>query len=158
MGIAVEITRKARKTVPLRITNVEWCNIKRHFAKKCCTSPARVAQIAEREREDDSEDEGSQVFIGSVTSQIHETSSGIASPKIMASSSLGWYIKLKTNSDLLPWYIDSGAEISVMPETLYKMSYGNIHPTGRILFATGENPLHTLGCVRMELSRGDTTI
>ena len=76
----------------------------------------------------------------------------------MASSSLGWYIKLKTNSDLLPWYIDSGAEISVMPETLYKMSYGNIHPTGRILFATGKNPLHTLGCVRMELSRGGTTI
>ena len=27
-----------------------------------------------------------------------------------------------------------------------------------ILFSTGENPLHTLGCVRMELSRGDTTI
>ena len=76
----------------------------------------------------------------------------------MASSSLGWYIKLKTNSDLLPWYIESGAEISVMPETLYKKSYGDIHPTGRILFATGENPLHTLGCVRMELSRGDTTI
>ena len=76
----------------------------------------------------------------------------------MASSSLGWYIKLKTNSDLLPWYIDSGAEISVMPETLYKKSYSDIHPTGRILFATGENLLHTLGCVRMELSRGDTTI
>ena len=72
------------------------------------------------------------------------------------SSSLGWYIKLKTNSDLLPWYIDSGAEISVMPETLYKKSYGDIHSTGRILFATGENALHTLGCVRM--SRGDTSI
>ena len=76
----------------------------------------------------------------------------------MASSSLGWYIKLKTNSDLLPWYIDSGAKILVMPETLYKKSYGNIHSTGRILFATGENGLHTLGWVRMELSRGDTTI
>ena len=72
--------------------------------------------------------------------------------------SLGWYIKLKTNSDLLPWYIDSSAEISVMPETLYKKSYGNIHSTGRIPFATGENMLHTLGCVCMELSRGDTTI
>ena len=45
-----------------------------------------------------------------------------------------------------------------MSETLYKKSYGDIHPTGRILFATGENPLHTLGCVRMELRRGDTTI
>ena len=83
-------------------------------------SPARVAQIAEREREDDSEDEGSQGFIGSVTSQIHGSASGIGSPKKMASSSLGWYIKLKTNSDLLPWYIDSGAEISIMLETLYK--------------------------------------
>ena len=63
---------------------------------------------------------------------------------VSASSSLGWYIKLKTNSDLLPWYIDSGAEISVMPKTLYKKSYGDIHSTGRILFATGENALHTL--------------
>ena len=77
---------------------------------------------------------------------------------IKSSSSLGWYIILKTNSDLLPWYIDSGAEISVMPETLYKKSYGDIHSTGKTLFATGENPLHTLGYVRMELSRGDITI
>ena len=38
----------------------ERCNIKGHFAKKCRTSPARVAQIAERKRKDDSEDEGSQ--------------------------------------------------------------------------------------------------
>ena len=149
---------KGKKNCPAANHKCEWCNIKGHFAKKCRTSPARVAQIAERERKDDSEDEGSQVFIGSVTSQIHEASSGIASQTKMASSSLGWYIKLKTNSDLLPWYIDSGAEISVMPETLYKKSYGDIHPTWRSLFATGENPLHTLRCVRMELSRGDTTI
>ena len=136
----------------------ERCNRKGHFAKKCRTSPARVAQIAEPERKDDSEDEGSQVFIGSVTSQIHETSSGIASPKKMTSLSLGWYIKLKRNSDLLPWYIDSGAEISVMPETLYKKSYGDIHSMGRIQFATGENPLHTLGCVRMELARRQNAV
>ena len=85
-------------------------------------------------------------------------SSGITSLKKMTSLSLGWYIKLKTNSDLLPWYIDSGAEISVMPETLHKKSYGDIHSTGRTLFTTGENLLHMLGCVHMELSRGDTTI
>ena len=66
------------------------------------------------------------VIIGSVTSQIHETSSSIASPKCS--------------------------------EMLYKKSYGDIHSTGRFLFATGENPLHTLRCVRMELSRGETTI
>ena len=100
-----------------KLSQCERCNIKGHFVKKCRMSPARVAQNSEREREDDSEDEGSQGFIGSVkyTSQIHETSSGIASPK-------------------------------------------KIHSTGRILFATGENALHTLGCVHMELSRGDTTI
>ena len=67
-------------------------------------------------------------------------------------------VKLKTNFDLLPRYINSVAKISVMPERLFKKSYGDIHSTGRILFVTGENPLHTLGCVRMELSRGDTTI
>ena len=134
---------KGKKNCPAANHKCGQCNIKGHFAKKCHTSPARVAQIAEPEREDDSEDEGSQVFIGSVMSQIHQTSSGITSPKKMASSSLGWYIKIKTNSDLLLWYIDSGAEISVMPETLYKKSYGDIHSTGRILFATGENPLHT---------------
>ena len=72
----------------------------------------------------------------------------------MTGSSLGWYI----NSDLLSWYIDSGVEISVMSEMLYKKSYGDIHSTGRTLFVTGENPRHTLGCVRMELSRGDTNI
>ena len=45
-----------------------------------------------------------------------------------------------------------------MSEMLYKKSYGDIHSTGRTLFVTGKIPLHTLECVRMELSRGDTTI
>ena len=72
---------KGKKNCPAANHKCERCNIKGHFAKKCRTSPARVAQIAEREREDDFEDEGSQVFIGSVKSQIHETSSGIASQK-----------------------------------------------------------------------------
>ena len=67
-----------------------------------------------RESKDDSEDEGSQVFIGSVTSQIHETSSGIASRLV------------HKTEDLLPWYIDSGAEILVMPKALYKKSYGDM--------------------------------
>ena len=100
------------------------------------------------------------ILTSPLTSQIHETLSGITSPTKMTSSSLGWYIKLKTNSDLLPWYIDSGAKILVMPETLYKKLYGDIHSTGRTLFASGENPLHPtlLGCVCMKLSRGDTTI
>ena len=108
--------------------------------------------------EDDSDDEGSQVFIGSVTSQIHKALSSIASPKKLTSSSLGWYIKVKINSDILPWHIDSGAEISVMPETPYKKAYCDIHSAGRTLFTTGENSLHTLGCIRMELSWGDITI
>ena len=76
----------------------------------------------------------------------------------MTGLSLDWYIKLKTNFDVLPWYIESGAEMLVMPETLYKKLYGDIHSTGRTLFVTGKNSLHTLGCFRMELSRRDTTI
>ena len=149
---------KGKKKRPAANHKCERCNIKGHFAKKCRMSPARVAQITERERKDNSENKGSQVFIGSVMSQIYKTSSGNVSPKKKTSSSLGWYIKLKTNSDLLPWYIDSAAEISVMPETRYKKLYGDIHSTGRILLATGKNRLHTLGCVDMELSRVDTTI
>ena len=140
----------------------EKCKIRGHFSKVCRTSASRIAQIIREESSDDEEessnDEGSHVFIGSVTSHVHAASSKSASERKSKSTSRGWFIKLKTDSDILPWYIDSGAEISVMPDTLYKKSYGEVQPTGRTLFATGEHPLHTLGCVRMRLSRGDTTI
>ena len=53
----------------------EQCDINGHFSKKSRTPPARITQIVEHEREDDSDDEGSQVFIGSVMSQIHVTMS-----------------------------------------------------------------------------------
>ena len=149
---------KGKRNCPAAHHDCEKCKIRGHFSKVCHTSAARVAQIVEVDEQDDSEDGDSHVFIGSVTSQVNAASSKIISENKSTTSSKGWYIKLKTNSDVLPWYIDSGAEISVMPDALYKKSYGDVQPTRRTLFATGEHPLHTLGCVRMELSRGDTTI
>ena len=141
---------KGKKNCPAANHKCERCNIKGHFTKKCRTSPARVAQIAECDAKTTPKMKGRKYLLAALRAKYTKRRPISHLPKIMASSSLGWYIKLKTNFDLLPWYIDSGAEISVMPETLYKKSYGDI--------PTGENPLHTLGCVRMELSRGDTTI
>ena len=146
---------KGKKNCPAANNNCDKCGLRGHFAKVCRTSKARISHVVEGEEDEESDDSESDVFIGSVTSQVNATSSASTSGD---KKSKGWYIKLKTGSDILPWYIDSGAEISVMPETLYKKTYGEIQPTRRTLFATGEHPLKTLGCAHMQLSRGDATV
>ena len=150
--------QKGKKNCPAANHSCEKCKMRGHFSQVCRTSRARISQVAEEQSGDDiPEDGASHVFIGSVTSKVNAASAKSV-PDDKSSSSKGWYIKLGTGSDTLSWYIDSGAEISVMPDTYYKKSYGEIQPTRKTLYATGEHPLQTLGCARMQLSRGDTTV
>ena len=62
---------KGKKNCPATNHKCERCNIKGHFAKKCHMSPARVAQIKERKREDDSEDKGSLLAASRANYTLH---------------------------------------------------------------------------------------
>ena len=71
----------------------------------------------------------------------------------------GWHVKLKIqDQDMLTWCIDTGAQVSVMPEAIYKSSYGTLSKSDRELVGAGDVPLVTLGCAVMNLSLAETVI
>ena len=72
----------------------------------------------------------------------------------------GWYIRLCAGSgpEDLQWCIDTGAQVSVMPENMYQPSFGPLLETDRILTGAGEAKLDTVGYVQMTLNHGSTKI
>ena len=62
----------------------------------------------------------------------------------------GWHIRLCAGSGYedLQWCIDTGAQVSVMPENVYQPSFGLLLETDRILTGAGEAKLDTVGYVR----------
>ena len=70
----------------------------------------------------------------------------------------GWHVRLRAGSATLAWCIDTGAQVSVMPESAYKEDFGKLEPAERRLVGAGETPLETIGCVNMVLKHGETRI
>ena len=42
----------------------------------------------------------------------------------LSGSEPGWYIKLSVSSQEMTWCIDSGAQVTLMPETMYNPKFG----------------------------------
>ena len=72
----------------------------------------------------------------------------------------GWHIRLcaGSGSEDLQWCIDTGAQVSVMPENLYQPSFGPLLETDRILTGAGEAKLDTVGYVQIRLNHWPTKI
>lgn len=83
-----------------------------------------------------------------VPATIHQTST----------SDSGRYVKLKVQDQELTWCIDTGAQVSVMPESLCKESYGPLSKADREFVGAGEVPLRTLGFALMTLALHKTRI
>ena len=58
----------------------------------------------------------------------------------------------------MTWCIDTGALVSVMPETVYQPSFGNLVKPDRKLVGAGDTSLDIAGYADMELSLGNTHI
>ena len=72
-----------------------------------------------------------------------------------------WHIKLLVNDDntsSLTWCIDTGAQVSVMPDSLYKSQYGGLQPTDHQLFGPNNSTLDVKGVVEMTLSNGESQV
>ena len=59
---------------------------------------------------------------------------------------------------MLTWYTDTGAQVSLMPEAIYKSSYEMLSKSGRELVREGDVPLVNLGCAVMKLTLYETVI
>ena len=134
------------------------CNKIGHFPEICRSTPVNlVSQVSE------TEGDICPTFVGGVTTpnstslpltptiepaSIHQTST----------SDSGWYVKLKVQDQELTWCIDTGAQVSVMPESLYKESYEPLSQADRELVGAGDVPLRTLGFAPMTLALHKTRI
>ena len=114
-----------------------------HFPIICKSLPVKtVHQVLK------TEDALSPTFTGGVTAPTC-TNTPTAEPVAnlqTGRSDLEWHVKLKIqDQDMLTCCIDTGAQVSVMPEAIYKLSYGTLSKSDRELVGAGDVPLMTLG-------------
>ena len=113
-----------------------------HYAVMCTAKPA-VREVASQDFEDCQTNDS--VFIGSIDS-------GKTKP--------GWYVNLDCSKKRLCWCIDTGAEVSVMPEGVFQTLEGNLplEKPDKVLLGTGNSKLDTLGYIDVKLSSSEMTI
>ena len=145
-----------RRNCPAAETRCSKCNKMGHFPTVRKSVPVKtVNQVLE------TEDALSPTFVGGVTAPTC-TNTPIAEPIAnpqTGRSDPGWHVKLKIqDQDMLTWCIDTGAQVSVMPEAIYKSSYGTLSKSDRELVGAGDVPLMTLGCAVMNLTLAETVI
>ena len=129
-----------KKHCPAAKHKCEKCKKVGHFAAICrSTSHKHVSQV-------DSQEGQTPTFVGETTVKNNCIDQG-------------WHIQLNVNgnTDELTWCIDTGAQVSVMPETFYKDVYGTLCKPDRKLVGAGDTPLDTVGCMDLNLTRGKHT-
>ena len=127
-----------RRNCPAAETRCYKCNKLGHFPIICKSEPVhKVNQVL------DNEGDYFPTFVGRVittptSNKVCQTSP--AEPIAPPTSDLRWHIKLKINDQELTWCVDTGAQLSVMPESAYKESYGTLSKLDRELVGAGDVP------------------
>lgn len=127
-----------------------------HFPIICKSVPPKTVNEVLK-----TEDDFSLTFVGGVTTPTCSNTSKAepAANSQISRSDPGWHVKLKIqDQDTLTWCIDTGTQVSVMPEHIYKSSYGTLSKSDRELVGAGDVPLKTLGCAVMNLKQDETVI
>lgn len=128
-----------KKNCPAAGKKCNKCHKMGHFAVVCRSrKQALIKEVEEMSPE-------KQVFVGEIKSKVDKP------PNL---SETGWFIKLGVGNDDLIWCIDTGAQVSVMPESQYKLNFGKMMSTDKKLLGAGEANLNTTGCVDMKLTHG----
>ena len=127
-----------------------------HFPLICKSVPVRtVNQVLE------TEDAFSPTFVGGLTTPTCSNTSmaePVANPQT-GRSDPGWHVKLKIqDQDMMTWYTDTGTQVSVIPQAIYRLSYGMLSKSDGELVGAGDVPLVTLGCAVMNLTLAETVI
>ena len=143
---------RGRNNCPASNARCDNCNKMGHFKAVCRSTPntARVNQIENSQVE--SQDENP-TFVGGVG-----TTNDQQTREVKEAVDNGWHIKLKVNKHELTWCIDTGAQVSVMPEQFYKESFGKLNKADKRLVGADDKPLETIGQITLDLKLGEVTI
>ena len=116
---------------PAREATCRKCNKKGHFRVVCKSKVPRNA-VGEIEEEDDA-------FLGAIAD---------------TDSSEPWTVTLFLNERQLLFKIDTGADVTAIPETTYiKSRDGPLHKSNRVLKGPSEQKLHVKGYIEATLTR-----
>ena len=103
---------------PAYYRNYLKCNRKGHYSS-CCNNFSRVHQVKEH-AESSTSDCDSEFFVGAIYNE--NTNNTLVAVKKMHSIGVNndWTVKFETNGTDVIYKIDSGAQVNVMPESIYK--------------------------------------
>lgn len=126
----------AARDCPAYDVKCHSCGKMGHFKRVCMSKT--VHEVAEDE-------EGDEVFLGSV----------IASGE-------PWMVNLDINGKQVPFKIDTGADVTVLPYSVFKELSGNTHlstlsPSSKPLLGPGRNQLDVVGVTKLLLRKGRRT-
>ena len=115
-----------------------FCKKVGHF-QAVCRSKRHVSMVADHVNEVRGRDNATPAMTPSFVGGVDDKSR----------LNTGWHIRLcaGSGSEDLQWCIDTGAQVSVMPENMYQPSFGPLLETDRILTGAGEAKLDTVGYV-----------
>ena len=88
---------------PAREAICRGCHKKGHY-RRCCRSKASIQQVSQAERDSDSSDDA---FLGAI---------GVDD----VATDTSWSVKLQLNSRVQEFKVDTGADVTVIPETAYE--------------------------------------
>jgi hypothetical protein len=134
------------KNCPAASKVCKKCNKVGHYAVVCRGAAAVRAVSREQAEAELFGDE----YVGGVSEKSTDASE--------KSTDAGWHIHLKVGSQQLAWYIDTGAQVTVMPDHIYKPSFGHLHAADRRLLGPGDQPLTVIRFVYVTLGHGKTNI
>ena len=108
-----------------------------HYASVCKGKSVSVVQ------EESSEDSDRDVFLGEVSSKLNNNQSK-------------WHVSLTLGSKSVKFKIDTGADVTVIPESVYNdAELKPLRKTNRKLFGPGHSPLSVKGVVNIEVKTTD---
>ena len=126
------------------------CGLKGHFSL-CCFRKNRISAIEHDNLDLDRESSDDETASINAVKKRNNRKFG-----------RGWHINLqvgpKDEKDEHTWCIDTGAEVSVMPASVYRRCYGALIPSDRKLYGPGNQALQVKGYVNMNLSGINSTI
>ena len=126
----------SRQKCPANNETCHKCGKKGHYQSMCRTGKVAHVEVDSVDNSTHLEVEPD-VFLGTLTTNSSSDTSGNHNP---------WEVTLQLNDKPVSFKIDTGAEVSVIPETVFKQLQGvTLNHAGRRLVGPGQNQLEVLG-------------
>lgn len=124
----------APRDCPANDVKCHNCGKRGHFSRVCMSK--NVHEVAEEYEEEE-------VFLGSVTAKGEP-----------------WMVDIDINERQVPFKIDTGADVTVLPHSVFKELFKDTHlptlsPSSKPLLGPGRNQLDVVGVTKLLLKRGD---